>query len=97
MGAGLCGGKNANQNESSVLDRVISQASNKDECLLYKLADYKNGGELIEAYNIGGQAEIEKLIREQFGVLMYADGKGEVIKRAEYLRWKFRDQNQVGI
>ena len=45
-------------NQGSVLDRVISQASNKDECLLYKLADYKNGGELIEAYNIGGQAEV---------------------------------------
>lgn len=26
---------------------------------------------------------------------MYADGKGEVIKRAEYLRWKYRDQGQV--
>lgn len=26
---------------------------------------------------------------------MYADGKGEIIKRAEYLRWKFRDQDQV--
>lgn len=57
MGAGWCGGEAA-QNQGSVLDRVISQASNKDECLLYKLADYKNGGELIEAYNIGGQAEV---------------------------------------
>lgn len=38
---------------------------------------------------------MEKLIREQFGVLLYNDGKGEVIKRAEYLRWKYRDQGQV--
>ncbi|EEB19644.1 conserved hypothetical protein [Pediculus humanus corporis] len=95
MGAGLCGTSQDPQNQGSVLDRVISQASNKDDCLLYKLANYKNSGELIEAYNIGGQAEVEKLIKEQFGVLMYADGKGEVIKRAEYLRWKFRDQAQV--
>lgn len=59
MGAGWCGGGNQDAlNQGSVLDRVISQASNKDECLLYKLADYKNGGELIEAYNIGGQAEV---------------------------------------
>jgi hypothetical protein len=26
---------------------------------------------------------------------MYADGKGQVINRAEYLRWKFRGQEQV--
>jgi len=60
-----------------------------------RLANYKNGGELIDAYNLGGQAEVEKLIQEQFGVLMYADGKGQVINRAEYLRWKFRGQEQV--
>lgn len=58
MGAGLCGGGQDPQNQGSVLDRVISQSSNKDECLLYKLANYKNSGELIEAYNIGGQAEV---------------------------------------
>lgn len=26
---------------------------------------------------------------------MYAEGKGQVINRAEYLRWKFRGQEQV--
>ena len=58
MGAGWCGGGADAINSGTVLDRVISQASNKDQCLLYKLADYKNGGELIEAYNIGGHAEV---------------------------------------
>lgn len=53
------------------------------------------GGELIEAYNIGGQVEVEKLIREQFGQLMYQEGKGQIINRSEYLRWKFRDHEQV--
>ncbi|XP_046142105.1 uncharacterized protein LOC114873115 isoform X2 [Osmia bicornis bicornis] len=79
----------------SILDRVISQASDEDQCLLYRLANYKKSGELIDAYNQGGQSEVEKLIREQFGVLMYANGKGQVINRAEYLRWKFRDLEQV--
>nr|QEQ91636.1 inactive [Periplaneta americana] len=97
MGNSSCwgGSRGASVNEGSVLDRVISQASDHDECLLYRLANYKNGGELIDAYNLGGQAEVEKLIKEQFGVLMYADGKGQVINRAEYLRWKFRGQEQV--
>ncbi|XP_072382933.1 uncharacterized protein iav [Diabrotica undecimpunctata] len=79
----------------SILDRVISQASNQDQCLLYKLANYKKGGELIEAYNQGGTIEVEKLIREQFGQLMYQEGKGQIINRSEYLRWKFRDHEQV--
>lgn len=53
------------------------------------------GGELIDAYNVGGQVEVEKLIREQFGQLMYQEGKGQIINRSEYLRWKFRDHEQV--
>lgn len=97
------------------MDRVISQSSNQDQCLLYRLANYKKGtntpstinktdlrhwrvvlgGEIIDAYNVGGQAECEKLIREQFGQLMYQDGKGQTINRSEYLRWKFRDHEQV--
>lgn len=50
---------------------------------------------MIDAYNIGGQIEVEKLIKEQFGVLMYGEGKGKIINRSEYLRWKFRDNEQV--
>nr|CAH7752533.1 unnamed protein product [Callosobruchus chinensis] len=79
----------------SILDRVISQASNQDQCLLYRLANYKKGGELIDAYNQGGFVEVEKLIRDQFGQLMYREGKGQIINRSEYLRWKFRDHEQV--
>ncbi|XP_076397457.1 transient receptor potential cation channel subfamily V iav isoform X2 [Megachile rotundata] len=90
-----CRGLGSQVNAGSILDRVISQASDEDQCLLYRLANYKKSGELIDAYNQGGQAEVEKLIREQFGVLMYADGKGQMINRAEYLRWKFRDLEQV--
>ncbi|XP_026667863.1 uncharacterized protein LOC108623188 isoform X2 [Ceratina calcarata] len=90
-----CRGRGGQVNAGSILDRVISQASDEDQCLLYRLANYKKGGELIESYNQGGQYEVEKLIREQFGVLMYADGKGQAINRAEYLRWKFRDLEQV--
>lgn len=99
MGANICKpcGKRKRKNlqGGSILDRVISQASNQDLCLLYKLANYKKGGELIDAYTTGGQVEVEKLVREQFGQLMYHEGKGQVINRAEYLRWKFRDCEQV--
>ncbi|KAJ8912912.1 hypothetical protein NQ315_017242, partial [Exocentrus adspersus] len=90
-----CKRKKNTYQAGSILDRVISQASNQDQCLLYKLANYKKGGELIDAYNVGGQIEVEKLIREQFGQLMYQEGKGQIINRSEYLRWKFRDCEQV--
>lgn len=91
-----CGKRKKKVPESgSTLDRVISQATNQDQCFLYTLANYKKGGELIDAYNIGGIIEVEKLMREQFGQLMYQDGKGQIINRAEYLRWKFRDHEQV--
>ncbi|KAK0177772.1 hypothetical protein PV328_001786 [Microctonus aethiopoides] len=90
-----CRGRDSQVNAGSILDRVISQASNEDQCLLYRLANYKKGGELIDAYNHGGQQEVEQVIRGEFSMLMYADGKGQVINRAEYLRWKFRDIEQV--
>ncbi|CAG7720996.1 unnamed protein product [Allacma fusca] len=94
---GNCCGPGPSTNPGAVLDRVISQASNDDDCLLYKLAHFKKGGELVEAYNIGGAIEVEKLVREQFGILMYKDGKGQIISRTEYLRWKFRNQKHVVI
>ncbi|XP_044575344.1 uncharacterized protein LOC123259139 isoform X2 [Cotesia glomerata] len=90
-----CRSKDSQINAGSILDRVISQASDEDQCLLYRLANYKKGGELIEAFNRGGQSEVEQVIRGQFGILMYNNGKGQTINRAEYLRWKFRDLEQV--
>ncbi|ERL85467.1 hypothetical protein D910_02886 [Dendroctonus ponderosae] len=90
-----CKHKKSHYTGGSILDRVISQSSNQDQCLLYRLANYKKGGELIDAYNAGGQIECEKLIRDQFAQLMYQDGKGKIINRSEYLRWKFRDHEHV--
>lgn len=95
MGLAWCSFSKYDINAGSILDRVISQASNEDDCLLYRLANYKKGGEIIDAYNTGGQAEVEKFIREQFSVFMYNDGKGQIINRSEYLRWRFRNQHQV--
>ncbi|CAH0597011.1 unnamed protein product [Chrysodeixis includens] len=83
------------QGGGSVLDRVISQPSSEDHTVLYKLADYKKGGLLLETYTKGGMVAAEKLIKDEFAAYMYAGGRGRVINRAEYLRWKFRDQEQV--
>ncbi|XP_053678362.1 uncharacterized protein LOC128728743 [Anopheles nili] len=80
----------------AILDQVISQsASDSNQCLLYKMANYKRGGDLIDAFQIGGQKAVEQLIREQFGVFMYNKGRGQIINRAEYLRWKYMDNHEV--
>ena len=34
-------------------------------------------------------------IREKLGFMMYNNGKGEVITKTEYLRWKFRNNQKV--
>ncbi|CAO1437079.1 unnamed protein product [Diamesa hyperborea] len=82
----------------AILDQVISEScSAANKILLYKLANYKLGGDLIDAFNIGGQYAVEQLIREQFGVFMYKSGKGQVINRAEYLRWKYLENAEVSI
>ncbi|XP_055617928.1 uncharacterized protein LOC129763150 isoform X2 [Toxorhynchites rutilus septentrionalis] len=82
----------------AILDQVISQSANaSNQCLLYKMANYKRGGDLIDAFQVGGQKAVEQLIREQFGVFMYNNGRGQIINRAEYLRWKYMDNHEVVI
>ncbi|CAG0914329.1 unnamed protein product [Notodromas monacha] len=83
----LCSRNQQTRVAGSVLDRVISQASSEDDCLLYKLANYLGGGELLDAYNIGGPKEVEKLIEEQFGIFLYNNGKGKTITKTDYFKW----------
>uniref|UniRef100_A0A182VM45 Ion transport domain-containing protein n=1 Tax=Anopheles merus TaxID=30066 RepID=A0A182VM45_ANOME len=92
----LCRKKRKLPQGGAILDQVISQsASASNQCLLYKMANYKRGGDLIDAFQIGGQKAVEQLIREQFGVFMYNKGRGQIINRAEYLRWKYMDNHEV--
>lgn len=46
-------------------------------------------------YNNGGQDEAEKFIVEKLPGLMYNNGKGQVINRNDYLRWKFQNRKHV--
>lgn len=92
----LCRKKRNIPQGGAILDQVISQSANSsNQCLLYKMANYKSGGDLIDAFQVGGQKAVEQLIREQFGVFMYNSGRGQIINRAEYLRWKYMDNHEV--
>ncbi|KAF0313003.1 Transient receptor potential cation channel subfamily V member 6 [Amphibalanus amphitrite] len=79
---------------AGALDQVISQSHEEGQCLLYKLANYKKGGELMDAYRLGGGREVERLILDQFAVFMYNDGRGKEITRTEYLKWKLRGRTR---
>ena len=71
----------------AVLDRVISSAEPEDECYLYKLADFKKSGQLVDSFNQGGSKGLEDLVKK-VGPLMYWNGKGELITKTEYMRCK---------
>ena len=47
-------GKKVQFDPGAVLDRVISSAEPEDECFLYKLADFKKSGQLVDAFNNSG-------------------------------------------
>ena len=46
--------KNVKFDPGAVLDRVIASADPSDSCYLYKLADFRKSGQLVEAFNTGG-------------------------------------------
>ena len=48
------GKKNVIFDPGAVLDRVIASANPEDDCLMYKLADFKKAGKLVEAFNTTG-------------------------------------------
>lgn len=55
------------------------------------------GGDLVDSLQIGGHIAVESFIREQCEPLMYNCGKGQIINRTEFLRWKYLDNKEVVI
>ena len=80
-----------------IIFRVIAGASAEDDCPLYRLANFKKGGLLIEAFTKGGSKAVEKMIKTQLSGFMYNKGRGELITRTEYLRWKYRNNKKEKI
>ena len=78
-----------------VLDRVIASTKGAEKSILYQLANFRKGGILVDCFNKGGSKEVEKYVKENLSPLMYNHGKGEFITRTEYLRWKYRESEQI--
>ena len=91
---GNCCNKKTIFNPGVVLDRVIAGGGAEDDCPLYKLANYKKGGLLVEAFTKGGSKAVEKMVKTQLSGFMYNKGRGELITRTEFLRWKYRNNKK---
>ena len=44
----------------AVLDRVIASTTAAEESVLYRLANFKKGGLLVDAFNRGGSKEVRR-------------------------------------
>ena len=53
--------KNVKFDPGAVLDRVIASADPSDSCYLYKLADFRKSGQLVDAFNNGGSKVVKQI------------------------------------
>ncbi|CAB4069140.1 TRPV6 [Lepeophtheirus salmonis] len=95
MGACQFGGEQFDP--GAVLDKVIASNTAAEDNPIYALANFKKGGELVQAFNKGGSKGVENFMIKRLPSYMYNHGKGEFITRTEFLRWKFRDNTKVSI
>ena len=66
----------------AVLDRVISSAEPEDECYLYKLADFKKSGQLVDAFNSSGSKGLEDIV-STLETVYQENNFGDIISRAD--------------
>ncbi|XP_035225616.1 transient receptor potential cation channel subfamily V member 5-like [Stegodyphus dumicola] len=62
---------------TSLLDEIVSKDEVDELSPLYRLANYKKGGYLIERYLMDGQKELESIAANEIKQYMYANGTGE--------------------
>ena len=55
---------------------------------LYRLVDMKDGGKLVNAFREGGKAKLIQMLKEEVEPLLYNRGKGGIITKIDFLRWK---------
>lgn len=53
------------------------------------------GGDLVKFFAKEGARATEDLLKEQMPMLLYRKGEGQIVTRADYLKWKYRGKRQV--
>lgn len=55
----------------------------------------KKGGDLIRYFTKEGPRATEELLKEQIPLLLYRKGEGQIVRRSDYLKWKYRGKRHV--
>ncbi|XP_076304093.1 uncharacterized protein LOC143222084 [Tachypleus tridentatus] len=82
---------------SSLLDEIISRPDTDEDHEIYRFANYRKGGFLIEAFNRGGIREVEVIARKELKKYMYGNGEGALVPEINYLQVRHRRNNEVAI
>jgi len=54
--------------------------------------DWVVGGDLIRFFSKEGPRATEELLKEQIPLLLYQKGRGRVVTKLDYLKWKYRSR-----
>lgn len=80
--------KNQPQVDPDSAWKLQNEAQKKNP--IYAFVNLQKQGKLIEVYDRDGPAAAEALIRNELQSFLYSGGKGQVITKLEYVKWKFR-------
>ena len=59
---GKCLSKGDPLDPGAVLDAVVASTDAAEKCFMYELANFKKGGQLVEAFTQGGSKEVRYFI-----------------------------------
>ena len=66
------------------------QNKQQDTNVVYKFMNLQKGGTLIDAYNReqNGLEAVRKIVRDELDSFMYGHGKGKLIRKIDFIKWK---------
>ena len=75
------------------------QNKQQDTNVVYKFMNLQKGGTLIDAYNReqNGLEAVRTIIRDELDSFMYGHGKGKVIRKIDFIKWKRRCKTDLKV
>ena len=73
------------------------QNQEQKENATYRFINLQKQGRLVEVYTQQGPAACEAVIRSELQSFLYDSGKGKVITKTEYVKWKFGNLTKLNV
>ena len=95
MGNVLCGRGGTTDGDAGWKQQNKQQDTN----VVYKFMNLQKGGTLIDAYNReqNGLEAVRTIIRDELDSFMYGHGKGKVIRKIDFIKWKRRCKTDLKV